>query len=55
MKKKLFQCLKKLSIGLVPFSPLGKGFFTGSITESTQFDPEDNRGSFPRFSRAART
>ena len=35
---------------LVAFSPLGKGFLTGSITENTQFDPEDNRGSFPRFS-----
>src|SRR5579863_7803552 len=34
--------------------PLGKGFLTGSITESTQFDPEDNRGSFPRFSQEAR-
>jgi aryl-alcohol dehydrogenase-like predicted oxidoreductase len=39
---------------LVPFSPLGKGFLTGSITENTQFDPEDNRGSFPRFSLEAR-
>lgn len=45
--------LEELGIGLVPFSPLGKGFLTGSITESTQFDPEDNRGSFPRFSPEA--
>jgi aryl-alcohol dehydrogenase-like predicted oxidoreductase len=46
--------LQELGIGLVPFSPLGKGFLTGSITENTQFDPEDNRGSFPRFSPEAR-
>src|SRR5579863_4025855 len=39
--------LEELGIGLVPFSPLGKGFLTGTITENTQFDPEDNRGSFP--------
>jgi len=46
--------LEELGIGLVPFSPLGKGFLTGAITESTQFEPEDNRGSFPRFSPEAR-
>jgi aryl-alcohol dehydrogenase-like predicted oxidoreductase len=46
--------LEELGIGFVPFSPLGKGFLTGSITEDTQFDPEDNRGSFPRFSPQAR-
>ena len=46
--------LEEIGIGLVPFSPLGKGFLTGSITENTQFDPEDNRGSFPRFSLEAR-
>ena len=46
--------LEELGIGLVPFSPLGKGFLTGAITENTQFDPEDNRGSFPRFSPEAR-
>jgi aryl-alcohol dehydrogenase-like predicted oxidoreductase len=46
--------LEELGIGLVPFSPLGKGFLTGAITENTQFEPEDNRGSFPRFSPEAR-
>src|SRR6267143_1949256 len=46
--------LEELGIGLVPFSPLGKGFLTGTITENTQFDQEDNRGSFPRFSPEAR-
>jgi aryl-alcohol dehydrogenase-like predicted oxidoreductase len=33
---------------------LGRGFLTGTITEKTQFDPEDNRGSFPRFAPEAR-
>jgi len=33
---------------------LARDFLTGSITENTQFDPEDNRGSFPRFSQEAR-
>ena len=41
--------LEELGIGLVSFSPLGRGFLTGTITEKTQFDQEDNRGSFPRF------
>jgi aryl-alcohol dehydrogenase-like predicted oxidoreductase len=46
--------LEELSIGLVPYSPLGKGYLTGTITEDTQFDPGDNRGTFPRFSVEAR-
>ncbi len=45
-----FPTLEELGIGLVAFSPLGRGFLTGTITENTQFDKEDNRGSFPRFS-----
>jgi aryl-alcohol dehydrogenase-like predicted oxidoreductase len=53
-EEEVIPVLEELGIGLVPFSPLGKGFLTGSITESTQFDPEDNRGSFPRFSQEAR-
>jgi len=53
-EEEIIPTLEELGIGLVPFSPLGKGFLTGSITENTQFDPEDNRGSFPRFSPAAR-
>jgi len=53
-EEEIIPVLEELGIGLVPFSPLGKGFLTGSITESTQFDPEDNRGSFPRFSQEAR-
>ncbi len=46
--------LEELGIGLVPYSPLGKGYLTGTITEDTQFDPGDNRGTFPRFSAEAR-
>jgi len=53
-EEEIIPVLEELGIGLVPFSPLGKGFLTGSITEKTQFDPEDNRGSFPRFSPEAR-
>src|SRR5437667_2923283 len=53
-EEKIIPTLEELGIGLVPFSPLGKGFLTGTITENTQFDQEDNRGSFPRFSPEAR-
>jgi aryl-alcohol dehydrogenase-like predicted oxidoreductase len=53
-EEEIIPTLEELGIGLVPFSPLGKGFLTGTITESTHFDQEDNRGSFPRFSPEAR-
>lgn len=49
-EEETFPTLEELGIGLVAFSPLGRGFLTGTITENTQFDKEDNRGSFPRFS-----
>ena len=42
--------LGELGIGFVPFSPLGKGFLTGAITESTRFDASDFRSVVPRFS-----
>jgi aryl-alcohol dehydrogenase-like predicted oxidoreductase len=42
--------LEELGIGFVPFSPLGKGFLTGAIDETTQFDSTDFRSSVPRFS-----
>src|SRR3984893_7881167 len=45
-EEEIIPTLEELGIGLVPFSPLGKGFLTGTITENTQFDQEDNRGSF---------
>ena len=45
--------LEELGIGLVPYSPLGKGYLAGTITEKTQFAQEDNRGNFPRFTPQA--
>src|ERR1700693_5286483 len=41
--------LAELGIGLVPYSPLGKGFLTGKIDERTKFDSSDLRGRIPRF------
>ena len=41
--------LEELGIGLVPFSPLGKGFLTGTITADTKFSETDMRGKVPRF------
>jgi aryl-alcohol dehydrogenase-like predicted oxidoreductase len=46
--------LEELGIGFVPFSPLGKGFLTGKIDESTSFDSTDFRNTVPRFSAEAR-
>lgn len=46
----LLPALEELGIGFVPFSPLGKGFLTGKIDETTQFDKTDFRNIVPRFS-----
>ncbi len=46
--------LEELGIGFVPFSPLGKGFLTGQISEDTQFDKSDFRNIVPRFTRENR-
>ena len=46
--------LEELGIGLVPYSPLGKGFLTGKIDASTAFDSTDFRNSIPRFNPDAR-
>lgn len=46
--------LEELGIGFVPFSPLGKGFLTGKIDDSTRFDSTDFRNVVPRFSPEAR-
>jgi aryl-alcohol dehydrogenase-like predicted oxidoreductase len=46
--------LEELGIGFVPFSPLGKGYLTGKIDESTTFDSTDFRNTVPRFSPEAR-
>src|ERR1700704_20689 len=49
-EEEIIPTLEELGIGLVPYSPLGKGYLAGTITENTKFDPGDNRGTFPRFS-----
>jgi len=46
--------IEELGIGLVPFSPLGKGFLTGKIDVNTTFDNSDIRAGIPRFSEEAR-
>lgn len=46
--------LEELGIGLVPYSPLGKGFLTGKINENTAFDSTDFRTTLPRFTPEAR-
>jgi aryl-alcohol dehydrogenase-like predicted oxidoreductase len=43
------QTLEELGIGLVPYSPLGKGYLTGSIDENARFDSSDFRSMIPRF------
>ena len=48
------RCCEELGIGFVPFSPLGKGFLTGAITENTSFDKSDFRNIVPRFSEENR-
>ena len=46
--------LEELGIGFVPFSPLGRGFLTGKISESASFDSSDIRSTLPRFTPEAR-
>jgi aryl-alcohol dehydrogenase-like predicted oxidoreductase len=48
-EREVLPTLEELGIGFVPFSPLGKGFLTGTITESTTFDTSDFRNVVPRF------
>ena len=48
-EKEVLPTLEELEIGFVPFSPLGKGFLTGKIDETTTFDPTDFRNVVPRF------
>jgi len=50
----MLPALEELGIGFVPFSPLGKGFLTGKITENTKFDSTDFRNIVPRFTPEAR-
>jgi aryl-alcohol dehydrogenase-like predicted oxidoreductase len=53
-ERELLPTLEELGIGFVPFSPLGKGFLTGTIDERTTFDSTDFRNMVPRFSPEAR-
>jgi aryl-alcohol dehydrogenase-like predicted oxidoreductase len=53
-EKEILPLLEKLGIGFVPFSPLGKGFLTGAINESTKFDQSDFRNVVPRFNEENR-
>ncbi|MEX0618958.1 MAG: aldo/keto reductase [Pseudohongiellaceae bacterium] len=46
---KVFDCCRELGIGFVPFSPLGRGFLTGRITDMTALEPDDMRQTMPRF------
>jgi aryl-alcohol dehydrogenase-like predicted oxidoreductase len=49
LEAEIVPTLDELGIGLVPFSPLGRGFLTGKIDEQTRFDKSDFRSSAPRF------
>ncbi|ANL34595.1 aldo/keto reductase [Rhizobium phaseoli] len=53
-EQEILPTLEELGIGFVPFSPLGKGFLTGAINETTTFDSKDFRNIVPRFSQEAR-
>jgi aryl-alcohol dehydrogenase-like predicted oxidoreductase len=48
-EKEVLPMCEELGIGFVPFSPLGKGFLTGTIDTNTKFDPSDFRNTIPRF------
>jgi aryl-alcohol dehydrogenase-like predicted oxidoreductase len=53
-EREILPLLEELGIALVPFSPLGKGFLTGTIDATTQFDASDFRNTVPRFTPEAR-
>jgi len=53
-EKEVLPTLEELGIGFVPYSPMGKGFLTGKIDESTTFDSADFRNIVPRFTPEAR-
>jgi aryl-alcohol dehydrogenase-like predicted oxidoreductase len=53
-EEEVLPTLEELGIGFVPFSPLGRGFLTGKISENTTFDSSDLRNTLPRFTPAAR-
>jgi aryl-alcohol dehydrogenase-like predicted oxidoreductase len=53
-EEEVFPTLEELGIGFVPFSPLGRGFLTGKISENTTFESSDLRSTLPRFTPEAR-
>jgi aryl-alcohol dehydrogenase-like predicted oxidoreductase len=53
-EKEVLPTLEELGIGFVPYSPLGRGFLTGKIDESTPLDSKDFRNNIPRFAPEAR-
>lgn len=53
VEKEVIPTLEELGIGLVPYSPLGRGFLTGKIDENTTFDSSDFRSALPRFTPEA--
>lgn len=53
-EEEILGVLEELGIGLVPFSPLGRGFLTGRIDQGTEFGPGDVRATLPRFTAEAR-
>jgi len=53
-EREVLPTLEELGIGFVPFSPLGKGFLTGTIDEKTRFEPTDFRNIVPRFTEENR-
>jgi len=53
-EQEILPLLEELGIGFVPFSPLGRGFLTGKMDETTRFDSNDFRNSLPRFTAEAR-
>lgn len=53
-EKEIIATLKELGIGLVPFSPLGKGYLTGTLQANVELDKDDTRNMLPRFSKENR-
>ena len=53
-EKEVIPTVEELGIGFVPYSPLGKGFLTGAISETTRFESNDFRSTLPRFTPEAR-
>jgi len=53
-EREILPTLQELGIGMVPYSPLGRGFLTGAINDDTQFDANDFRNILPRFTAEGR-